>query len=150
MEHVGAQGLLDLDRQLRGQEMLGSAVQRRAESDTLLIDLAERGQAEDLVAAGVGQDRSGPRHEAVEAAERLDETVTRTQDEVVGVGEDDLGPDLGEVGGSQALVRPRGSHRHEGRSIHQAVRCPETAPPRGALAGDDFEGHARRPIDTRA
>jgi hypothetical protein len=42
----------------------------RGELDAFLGDLAQRAQAEHLEAAGIGEDRSVPAHEAVQAAVR--------------------------------------------------------------------------------
>ena len=54
-------------------------------------------EAEDLVAAAVGQDRMRPADEAVQAAPPRDQLVAGTQIEVIGVAEDDLRAGLLEV-----------------------------------------------------
>ncbi len=68
-EDVHAEGELDLDRLLRRQDVAG-AVQVRLERDAFLADATQRGQAEDLEAAAVGQDGPIPPHESVQAAQR--------------------------------------------------------------------------------
>ena len=52
--------------------------------------LPEVREAEDLEAAGIGQDRPVPAHEPMQPAEPGDPLVAGPQREVVGVGEDDL------------------------------------------------------------
>ena len=49
------------------------------------------GEAVDLEAAAVGEDRPVPVHEAMQAAQLGDEVVAGPQGEVIGVAEDDLG-----------------------------------------------------------
>ena len=63
---VGAQVLLDLHRAL-GREQVLAAVDVAPEAHALLVELAQRGEREDLVAAAVGEERPVPAGEAVEA-----------------------------------------------------------------------------------
>ena len=77
-----------------GVRNIRAAVDVRAELDARIRDLAQRREAEDLIAAAVGEDRPVPAHEAVQAAELADELRARPQGQVVGVGEDDLCADL--------------------------------------------------------
>ena len=56
---VGAEQALDLDGALGRQQVRG-AVDVRLEGDALVGDLAQLGEAHDLEAAGVGEDRAGP------------------------------------------------------------------------------------------
>ena len=60
---VGAEQALHLDGALGRQQMRG-AVDMRLEGDAVLLDAAELGQRHDLKAAGIGEDRSVPAHEA--------------------------------------------------------------------------------------
>ena len=66
------------------------AVVHRAEGDAVVVDrgdgVAER---EHLEAAGVGEDRAVPRHEAVQAAELRDQVLAGPEVQVVRVGEQD-------------------------------------------------------------
>ncbi len=73
---------------LSGVRRCGAAVEVRAEGDAVLVQLAQRGQRHDLEAAAVGQDRAGPVHEPVQAAEPLDPVGAGPQHQVVGVAED--------------------------------------------------------------
>jgi len=73
---VGAERGLDL-RHALGSEAHARAVDHRAERHTVGVDRARVGQAEHLVAAGIGQDRTVPIHEAVQAAELGDQLLAR-------------------------------------------------------------------------
>jgi hypothetical protein len=92
------------------------------EGHAVLIDPAEVSQAEDLEAAGIGQDRSIPAHEAVQPAEPRDALMAGPQGEVVGVGQDDLDAGFVQVAGRQRLDRGLGADRHEDRGLHVPVR----------------------------
>ena len=63
-----------------------------------LGDLDAMGEAEELEAAAVGQDRAVPAHEAVQAAQRRDHLFAGPQGQVIGVAQDHLGP-----GGAELL-----------------------------------------------
>ena len=128
----------DLHRLLRPHEHLG-AIHRRGEIHALLLDLAQRPQAEHLKAAGIGEDRSVPRHEPMQSPELAHEVGSGPQQEVVGVPQEDLGPGLAHVVGAQALDRALGADRHEGRRIHHTVRRREPAPAGRAVGGEELE-----------
>ena len=87
---VAAERELDVDRGGR-REFVGVAVEMRLECDAFVGDLAQTGKAEDLIAAGIGQKRAGPGHEAVKSAELADQFVAGAEKEMVGVAEDDAG-----------------------------------------------------------
>ena len=109
------------------------AVEVRAELHALLADLAHRREAEDLVAAAVGQDRMRPADERVQAAGARDQLVAGTQVQVVGVAEDDLGARILDVAVRDALHRAARADRHERRRLHDAVRRRQHAAPRRAV-----------------
>ena len=93
VEHHGdvrAEPRLDVDGALGRQQMPG-AVEVRLELGAFLGDHAPLGEAEDLEAAAVGQDRPVPADEAVQAAAPRDQLVAGAEKEVIGVAEDDLG-----------------------------------------------------------
>ena len=125
---------------LRRPEVLG-AVEDRAERHAVVGDLHRVGEAEDLEAAGVGEDRAVPAHEGVEPAGVLDDVGARAQEQVVGVGEDGLRPELAQPRGQHPLdgrTRPDG---HEQRGVDLAVgRVEHAATCRGArIRGDEVE-----------
>ena len=80
--------------------MLSSGVQRcyapstiERKVDAVVVELERVGEAEDLEAAGVGEDRAVPVHEPVQPARVCDDVGAGAQEEVVGVGEHDLRAD---------------------------------------------------------
>ena len=75
---VGPELRLDVDDLLRRQ-LVPRAVEVRLEAGALLGDLHERAEAEDLVAAAVGEDRPGPADEAMQAAALGDQVVAGTE-----------------------------------------------------------------------
>ena len=89
-------------------------------------------EAEDLEAAGVGEDGPAPVHEAVQPAMRAQDFVARPQHEMKGVAEHDLGAEALELLGRHRLDGAVGAHRHEGRRLDGAMR--EPAAVRGARA----------------
>src|SRR5262245_17746913 len=143
MDDVGAERLLDLDRGLRREEV-SRAVDGRAELDARVGDLPELGEAPDLKAPGVGQDRAVPAHEAVQSAELAHDVVPRPEEQVIGVGEDDLRARRGEVVRAQCLHGRVRADRHEDRRLDDAVRRGEPAGARGPVRGGELELHRIR------
>ena len=79
-----------IDAASSGVKSLRVAVVDRAERDAVVVDARDRvAQREDLVAAGVGEDRPVPAHERVQAAELGDHVLAGTEMEVVRVAEQD-------------------------------------------------------------
>ena len=66
----------------------------RMETASLFGQFAAIGQRKDLETAAVGQDRTVPRAEAVQAARLFEDIRSRTQVKVVGIPQDNLRPDL--------------------------------------------------------
>ncbi len=140
---VGIQLTLDLDRALRGQVVHG-AVDVRAEGDARFRDLAQFRQRHYLEAAGIGQDRTGPIHEAMQAAQSLDHLRSRAQHQVIGVGEDHLRARRADVFGPERLDRRRRAHGHEGGRFHRPMGATEPPAPCGAGSGLELEPERRR------
>ena len=140
-DDIGAQAVFDL-HDLFGGEQVVRAVQVGLETDALFLNLVEFAQAEDLVAAAIGEDGTSPVHEAVQAAGPIDQLVAGTQVEVVGIAQNDAGVELFQILLGQGLDRGPGADRHEDRSLHRAVRGVEQAgaSPGAAVLGDDFKG----------
>ena len=104
------------------------------ELDALLADLAQLGERKDLKAAAVGEDRAVPGHEAVQAAQGLDQLVAGSDVQMIGVGELDLAADGFEIGRREcALDGALGADVHKDGRLHAAVRRIENAAPCAAL-----------------
>ncbi len=73
-----------------GVNVCGSPLRWDWKGHAFFGDLAQAGEAEDLEAAGIGEDGVGPGHEAVQSAELADEFVAGAQVEMIGVGEEDV------------------------------------------------------------
>jgi len=99
------------------------AVDVGLEMHALLGDPPQGAEAEDLEPAAVGEDGAVPVHEPVETPVVPDQLVARTQVEVVGVAEDDLGPRLLEPRRGHGLDGSLRPHGHEDGRAHLAVGC---------------------------
>jgi len=119
VEHHGyirAKHLLYLDNLLRRQPML-RPVNVRAKGHARLVYAAEPLQGEHLKATTIGQDRTRPGHEAVQAPQALDQVRTRTQVKMVGVTEDHRRAQLGQIPRGEALdggLRSHGAKHRRG------------------------------------
>ncbi len=144
-EDVAAEGELGIHGGF-GSEGVQIAIEVRLKDDALVGDFAQAGEAEDLEAAGIGEDGVGPRHEAVQAAHAADGFVAGAEVEVIGVGEQDFDA---EIGGEVALVEPfdggLGADGHEDRGLDGSMRRVQQtgAGAGGGTFGDDFEGDLR-------
>ena len=128
--HVAAQKLLDGHRPFR-RDGHQPAVDVRAEDGFLLGDFDAMGEAEELEAAAVGQDRPVPAHEAVQAAERGDHLFAGPQREMIGIAQDHLRPALADVFDLQPFDACLRGDGHEGGHIHRrraAWKRPPAAP----------------------
>src|SRR5438034_1021052 len=90
---VGTQGELNFGDFLGREEMFG-AVKMRTEAHAFVGNFAKFGKAEDLVAAGIRQNRAGPRHEPMQAAESANQFVTGTKIQMISVSENDFDAEL--------------------------------------------------------
>ena len=154
---VGAERRLHLHRDLGRDEQLG-AVAVGAEVHPLLLDRDHRallaalaaaaldlvgdaavGQREDLEAAGVGDQRPLPAHEAVQAAGSGDPLRARRDEQVVGVAQHHLVAELGHLVRFEPAHRALGRQRDEGRRLHRPVRRVQHPGPRGAVPRPDLE-----------
>jgi hypothetical protein len=135
---VGAEHRLDLHGPLRRQPVLG-AVQVREERDAVIVDPGSIGETEDLEATRIGQDRSVPGHEPMQATQARDTLGGRAQAEVVRVAQDHLGARRPQIGRRQRLHRRLRPNRHELGRVNRPVRC-ENAPQPGAPDRRRLEG----------
>ena len=124
VEHHGdvrTQRLLNFNRFFRRKKMF-RAVQMRAEDHAFVRDFSQIGETENLKAARIGEDRSRPGHEAVQAAEPADAFVAGTQIQMIGVAEQNLHAQFGERLLGERFHRAGGSHGHERGRVDHAVR----------------------------
>src|SRR5262249_62283953 len=88
------------------REALRLAVVDRAEGDAFVVGAEDRvPEGEDLEAAGVGQHRTLPAHEPVQAAEAGNELSPRAKVQVVAVAPHDRRAELAQLFGIDALDR---------------------------------------------
>ena len=119
--HVAAQLLLNGHRPL-GRKGHQPAVDVRAKDGLLFRHLDKMGQAEQLKSAAVGQDRSVPAHEAMQAAEGGHRLFAGPQGKMIGVAEDHFRPGGAELFNFEPLDAGLGADGHKGRHLHGAVR----------------------------
>jgi len=130
-----------------GCEGVQIAIEVGLKDHAVIGDFAQAGEAEDLKAAGIGEDGVGPGHEAVQAAHAADGFVAGAEVEVVGVGEHDFDAEVGrEVALVETLDGSLRADGHEDRSFDGAMRGVEEAGAGagGGTLGDDLEGDLRR------
>ena len=93
------------------------AVDVRAKDGRLLGDFRVLGQAEELKAAAVGEDRAVPAHEAVQAAQIADHVFARPQRQMIGVAQDHLRTGRAHLVDRQGFDGCLRAHRHERRQL---------------------------------
>ena len=145
-DHVGAEPPLDPGHPLRG-EPVRAPVDVAAKGRAVVVDRARGGEREDLVAAGVGQDRAAPAHEVTHSAAALDDLVAGAQVEVVGVGQQKRRSHAGQLVGREALHGAQRPDRHEHRSLDYIL--PHEEPPGAGRALDRVELEADAPSHVR-
>lgn len=137
-DDIGIQRALDAHRLLGRQEQ-ARPVDGRGEFHAFLGDLAHALQAEDLEAAGVGQDGLVPLHEAVQAAVLFHDGGAGAQPQVEGVAQHDLRADVLELVRQHGLDAAVGADRHENGGLDHAVVERQAAAAGAAVGGQQFE-----------
>ena len=112
----------------------------RAERRAVFVEGPPRGEAEHLIAAAVGEDRTSPSDEPVQPSAARDQLVAGPQIEVVRIAEKDLGAERFEIAVRDRFDRALGANGHERRRLHVAVRRRHHAAARAAVAVRDAEG----------
>ena len=97
-----------------------AAIKMRLETDPVLVDFTQSSQTEHLKAAAVGENRTIPVHEFMQATEASHPLMTRTQVKVIGVAQDNLRADLLKLLRHHPFDRTLSTHRHEGRCFNSA------------------------------
>lgn len=119
--------------------MLGT-VEMRTKTHAVVGDFAEIGEAENLIAAGISEDRAAPGHERMQAAELADQDLSGAKVKMVGVGENDFGAESFERFLSETLDCGGGANGHENGRFDDAMRRGKKATPRaGGIDMLDFE-----------
>ena len=130
-DHVGADVALDLHHALR-RVLVQRPVDVAAELHAVFLDRAQLGEREHLKPARVGEHWSLPAGERMQPAERAHHGITRTQVQMIGVGEHHPSAHGRDIVHREAAHRAVRAHRHEGRRLHLAVRRAEPPQPRRA------------------
>ncbi len=118
--HVGPQGLLDLHRQFRGDQV-PAVVEGAPEPYPLLPGPLQEGLPEHLEPAAVGEDAPFPSHEGMDATCLFHDIHPGLEIQDEGIGYQGLDPYLLQFMGGYGLDRCLGGHRHEGRGLYFAV-----------------------------
>ena len=112
------------------------AVDVRAKAHAAIVDLAQAAQAEHLKAAAVGQDGALMAAECVQTTELGDDLDAGALRQMVGVVENDVRPQVGDIDAVQRLDARQGAHRHENGGVETAVVCVQAPQAGGALWRD--------------
>src|SRR5580700_1149885 len=141
-DDVGTQVNLRLHGTLRTKEVR-RAIKMRTKRHALLADFAELVQAENLEAAGIGQNRPRPRHETMQTAHLAHGFDPGTQVEVISIAEKNLDSELFENILRHAFDGRDGAHGHEYGGFDLAVRSMQAPGTRRAGTALDMElnGH---------
>ena len=92
---------------------MARAVKVGLETNPFLADFAEFTEAEDLKTAAVREDGTLPVHKGVQPPELPDQFVARTQIKMIGITQNNLGPEVEQRFGQHPLDRALGSHWHK-------------------------------------
>ena len=145
--NVGAQHLLGGDGLFRGQLHLGTVV-GGPKHGALLGDL--RIEGEDLVPAGVGEDRSWPAHEAMDSTHALDQLGTGPKHQVVGVGQHHLRTHPCQVVAVERLDRCPGADGHESGCGHLSAGKAENPSASPSILGCELQAGGVRHVPARS
>jgi hypothetical protein len=106
-------------------------------------DPPQFGKRKDLKPAAVRQDWTIPTHEPMQPATLPDHIQARSQKEMIGVPQDDLGANLGKLGRSSCFNSTLSAYRHKHWSIDRAVSRSEAAAagPAHQVSGNKLKMH---------
>ena len=116
-----------------GVEHVARTVDVRLKGHSRLVELAELRQGHDLEAAGIGQDRPRPVHEAMQAAEFGDALGAGAQHEMISIGQNDVGTEGVDLARMHSFDGRGCSHGHERRGADQAAFERDHTASRGAV-----------------
>lgn len=141
-DDVSAEANLGGHGALRTEKVRG-AIKVRAKGDAFLGDFTQIVQAEDLEAAGIGEDGARPCHETMQASEVADGIDSRAQIEVIGIAQKNLDAEFFENILRHGFDGRDRADGHENRSLDLAVGSKQTAGPSGprVRVKVKFDGH---------
>ena len=115
----------------------------RTKRNALFCHFSKLVQAEHLESAGVGQDGTRPRHEAVQPAHAADGFDSGAQVEMVGIAKNNGRAEFFEDVLGNRLDRRDGTDRHEDRGLNLAMGSDQAPQARfsGGLLYVEREGH---------
>ena len=112
---------------------MAAAIEMRTELDAVLLYLATFREAENLVAAAIGEDGLVPTDEFMETPTTGDQPIPRPQHQVICITKDDARANFVQVARRQRLNSTRSADRHEHRCFDFAVCCLEDSTPRAVI-----------------
>src|SRR5260370_7502185 len=113
-------------------------VEMGTETHALIGHFSQFGKAEDLVAAGIGEDGARPGHELVQAAKLADKFVSGAQIKMIGVSENDFSAEVFERFLGKGFDGGLRAHGHEEWSFDVAVGRGQAATPRPGGVGFSY------------
>ena len=143
-DDIRTERVLDFHRGL-GADETRTAIEMVLEMGPLLRDTAQLRQGKNLETTAVGQNRTIPAHELVQAADLADDVEPRTHEKMVGIAEDDLRMELPQFARTHRLHRSLRADRHENRCTNNsATRVQHSAAcGRRRVSCRDFEPNAQ-------
>ena len=130
---------MDLHAFLRSHKH-AATVNVRSKTNSLLGDLAELCQGENLKSAAIGENRAIPIHKLADTAHVADESITRTEVQMVGVGKLDLTVKLAELHRvNTAFDRSTRANVHKDGGLDISVYGVEDAASRATVLSKKFK-----------
>ena len=139
-DDVGAQPDLRGHRVFRTEEVR-RPIEMGAKRDAVFGQPAQFAEAENLEAAGVGENRPVPRHKVVQAAQPANGLDPGTKVEMVSVAEENLDPEFFKKMLRNAFDRTHGTDGHEHRSFDLGMRGGEPAEAGGTGGSANLEAN---------
>ena len=119
-DDIRTERVLDFHRGL-GADETRTAIEMILKMGPLLRDTAQLRQGKNLETTAVGQNRTIPAHELVQAADLADDVEPRTHEKMVGIAEDDLRMELPQFARTHRLHGSLRADRHENRCANDTT-----------------------------
>ncbi len=124
---VRTEGSLNLDHSFR-TEKVERAIEMRLKGYSLLGNLPEITETEDLIASAVGQNGSFPMHEGMESSQSSNDFMSGPEVEMVGISQDGFHTHLHKLFRGKGFDRSLGSHGKKGRGRERTMRGLNSSP----------------------